>query len=205
MFESCPYGTPLSDACKSYVLPWILAGLAVPVVCLLLITSAMVFLLPWASGHEYWTHMFAWVVERIISQFRHNQKKQYRDEDISMDMVTSNILAWLISNSEDREHVSVALQAISGATIVLPITPLWESGIERQILDCLRRCFSGSWKQGDLRLKPASSPRLACSYLRALSHLRVSDSTDGYGDDPWMVNGIFRRRAPVDELVAVYR
>ncbi|KAG8790163.1 hypothetical protein FRC12_012636 [Ceratobasidium sp. 428] len=99
-------------------------------------------------------------------------------EEAQMDIVTSRILAWLIANSGNGEHINIALRAISAASIGLPKEPLRSLRTEDKVLGQLQRCVLGTWDEGRLTVKPTSSPEVVASLFRALSLLAVPD--DGY-------------------------
>ncbi|KAG9122357.1 hypothetical protein FRC07_001320 [Ceratobasidium sp. 392] len=60
---------------------------------------------------------------------------------VSMDIITSQMLAWLVNNCEDFRSVDTALQAISGANASLPHEPLLECGALQLVLTRLKACL----------------------------------------------------------------
>jgi hypothetical protein len=92
-----------------------------------------------------------------------------------MDLVTSQILSWLITHCEDSRSVDTALQAIAGADHRLPQQPLVECGAGALSLQQLSSC-SQLVISGQYRLKDLSLSALAIKYLRAYM-LLVSGNT----------------------------
>ncbi|KAG9085531.1 hypothetical protein FS749_004351 [Ceratobasidium sp. UAMH 11750] len=95
------------------------------------------------------------------------------DSRVPMDIVTSQMLAWLLSNCEDSRSVDTALQAIAGAQSDLPHEPLVECRILELVLPRMNACI----KQSDI------SP-LAIKYCRVYGAL-ISGPTFGVEGDRW--------------------
>ncbi|KAG9093826.1 hypothetical protein FRC06_011366, partial [Ceratobasidium sp. 370] len=95
---------------------------------------------------------------RAIVDF--SDKADDRYGDVIMDTVTSQMLAWLISNCEDSRSVDEALQAIAGAHRDLPHAPL----VECQALNLVLARLDACNKEG--RLLP-----LAVKYFQTLAVL----------------------------------
>ncbi|KAG9101810.1 hypothetical protein FRC06_002595 [Ceratobasidium sp. 370] len=64
---------------------------------------------------------------------------------VPMDIITSQMLSWIIANCEDTRSVDIALQAIAGTECDLPYEPLLEGGTLRFVLPRLDSYL----KQGD--------------------------------------------------------
>ncbi|KAG8790827.1 hypothetical protein FRC12_010907 [Ceratobasidium sp. 428] len=141
---------------------------------------------------------FTFSIDRRIEQ-------KTKSEEVQMDIVTTRILAWLIANSENGEHVDIALRAISGASIGLPKEPLRSLAAEDKVLRQLQRCVSGTWDE-KLAVKPTTSPKVLSASLRALSLLVVLDNgyilernTNCYLDDRWS-----RWQTPASRIPVIY-
>jgi nitrogen fixation-related uncharacterized protein len=217
--ESCPYGTALSDPFRTYMVPpikWTLAILVGLIPASIVIFLVMLgVLLKWVKCTTLAAHArsvanmlgdeVGLMLEKLITKSRRNQKDEPGTDEVPMDIVTSRILVWLISNSETTLHVSVALQAISGASIALPVSPFRESGVDNLATSSLLGCFSRSWGDGNLRLKPTSNLELASSYFRALSYLLVTDSQGGHHKDYWHRGDYHGVGMNAESNFAVYR
>ncbi|KAG8738575.1 hypothetical protein FRC12_016710 [Ceratobasidium sp. 428] len=92
---------------------------------------------------------------------------------VPMDLVTSQMLAWLIANCENSRSVDIALQAISGADDDLPGEPLVECGALKLALLRLEAC-----------IKLGSTSSAALQYYRA-SGVLVSGSMAQATEDRW--------------------
>ncbi|KAG9093672.1 hypothetical protein FRC06_011417 [Ceratobasidium sp. 370] len=99
-------------------------------------------------------------------------KADGRYGDVIMDTVTSQMLAWLISNCEDSRSVDEALHAIAGAHRDLPHEPL----VECQALNLVLARLDACNKQ--------DRPPLAVKYCRTYAVL-MSWSTFGVKEDQW--------------------
>ncbi|KAG8718025.1 hypothetical protein FRC08_006114 [Ceratobasidium sp. 394] len=93
----------------------------------------------------YWMLCFLFIRTIIffpLLVFRPGQIANSRGHDdsgddytkIPMDMITSQMLSWLIANCEDSRSVDIALQAITGADSNLPHEPLIKCGILGYVL-----------------------------------------------------------------------
>ncbi|KAG9093411.1 hypothetical protein FS749_014418 [Ceratobasidium sp. UAMH 11750] len=71
---------------------------------------------------------------RQIANSRGHDDSSDNYTTVPMDMITSQMLSWLIANCEDSRSVDIALQAITGADSDLPHEPLIESGILGYVL-----------------------------------------------------------------------
>lgn len=218
IFESCPYETAISDPLKAYALPpvkWILAALFSPIVslscfvCMSLLSLAE--FIGWSRLEPPLEFCFDTSLNAldtliaIVTLKPRDTREQSRSAETPMDLITSRILTWVILNSEDTSHIDVALQAISGASIELPLAPLHKHNITEEVSSRLTRCFSGSSLNGELSLKPSSSFGLVSSYFRALSHLLMSDSSFGFEADNWDKHNNLVLSIPPDRLVDMYR
>lgn len=217
-FESCPYGTVLSTPLRVYVVPptkWVLAALTFLVCCLLfLFGTALGLFLMCIRLHDLSERVGKVLIASgnglkplaVILGFKDPVcGGKSNGEEIPMDIVTSRILAWLILNSEDTSHVGVALRAISGASIELPMHPLLKLDVQELVSGRLVRCLSGNGQNGELSLRPNSSFELASSYFRALSHLLVSDSSFDCETDKWGGHNNIGLSVPPDRLIGIYR
>ncbi|KAG8684300.1 hypothetical protein FRC08_013764, partial [Ceratobasidium sp. 394] len=103
------------------------------------------------------------------------------DEDSSlMDDLSSRALAWLIVNYGDTKSLDIALQAIAGADIHLPIHPLVGCNAPSLLLHRLANCCVTRQKTGEYFLKDNNLIEAATLYSRAicviaLDDIRVSD------------------------------
>ncbi|KAG9086642.1 hypothetical protein FS749_003505 [Ceratobasidium sp. UAMH 11750] len=95
------------------------------------------------------------------------------DVRVPMDIVTSQMLAWLLSNCEDSRSVDTALQAIAGAQSDLPHEPLVECRILEFVLPRMNAC-----------IKQNSISPLAIKYCRVYGVL-ISGPTFGVEGDRW--------------------
>jgi hypothetical protein len=91
------------------------------------------------------------------------------DGGVPMDIVTSQMLSWLIVNCEDSRSVDLALQAISGATDTLPQVPLMESGALMLVSQRLEACFHFDSNSQQHRVQDPSMSALAKVYCRSFS------------------------------------
>lgn len=219
--ESCPYGTVLSEPFRVFILPpvlWFLAGVPGLVMLLLMIVLWFPYFILKCVGYVDLARQFHLAVGLLPDKFtrllellgletdKEKQETEAQNEEVPMDIVTSRILGWLISHSENKNHVTIALQAISAASIEMPMNPLRKCGVEEQVSSQLLKCFSGSWGRDEhLTLKPTSDLKLASSYFRALSHLLVSDSSNGYHWDHWGMDDSVGWWIFGESLIEVYR
>ncbi|KAG8796435.1 hypothetical protein FRC12_022917 [Ceratobasidium sp. 428] len=198
VFDTCPFGTVFSEPLK----PFAVLGariLAAVVVFLLLPLFLACSSLRAIFKHAKCNRLGDIVktvndrltfVGRCVGPFaffyheRVNEKPA--DEEPTMDTVTSSILAWLIKNSENRDHVSIALQAISAASIELPMAPLRIIKAEEVAFQQLEK-YVPTFGQSAF-ISPTSSPKEVLLLSRALSHLLVSDSNSRYCGDYWYVD-----------------
>ncbi|KAG9090271.1 hypothetical protein FS749_000690 [Ceratobasidium sp. UAMH 11750] len=111
------------------------------------------------------------------------------DARISMDTVTSQMLAWLISNCEDSRSVDTALQAIAGAQSDLPHEPLVECQILGHMLPRMEACINQN-----------GVPPLAAKYCRSYGVL-VSGFTFGVQGDRWLHS----RNVPTAQAKDIHR
>jgi hypothetical protein len=91
------------------------------------------------------------------------------DGGVPMDIVTSQMLSWLIVNCEDSRSVDLALQAISGATDTLPQVHLMESGALMLVCQRLEACFHFDPNSRQHSLQHPSMSALANVYCRSFS------------------------------------
>ncbi|QRV99364.1 phosphatidylinositol phosphatase PTPRQ [Ceratobasidium sp. AG-Ba] len=93
---------------------------------------------------------------------------------IPMDDTTSGALYWLISNSEHGDHVNIALQAISGAELHLPMDLLRKRWILNQIGAQLQMWCMRATK-GNAATSHAGHHKVLVSLFRALSRALTTD------------------------------
>ncbi|KAH7341627.1 hypothetical protein B0J17DRAFT_647318 [Rhizoctonia solani] len=127
------------------------------------------------------SHYIDFLLRKSLSRFRHcgfTQRflaRQY-DSDATADLtgslsdqVTSRVLGWLISHSQDERAVDLALQAIAGADPGMPVQPLIQSNVVQQLATRFMACFNVHPKTGLSFLNRMGSPEIASLYGRALS------------------------------------
>ncbi|QRV94442.1 transmembrane protein [Ceratobasidium sp. AG-Ba] len=91
------------------------------------------------------------------------------DQLAHMDIVTSQMLAWMIANCEDSRSVDIALQAISGARAVFPLGPLKECEAYYSTYDRVKSLVQVDAVLQRYELRNPSMLRTALRYCRALS------------------------------------
>jgi hypothetical protein len=104
------------------------------------------------------------------------------DQEALMDLVTSQMLSWLVVNCEDSRSIDIALQAIAGATTKLPQAPLAECGAIRLVSQRLETCFQQDQTSQQYRLKDQSMLALAIVYSRSFRVLFPEKSYNFYWD-----------------------
>jgi hypothetical protein len=100
--------------------------------------------------------------------------------EVPMDLTTSEMLAWLLTNCEDPRHIALTVQSLAGAEPWLPRLPLLENGILRHVYQCLDGCFEADSQETAFSLKSLVLPDLACLYLRALNFLFSYHNYEGF-------------------------
>ncbi|KAG9123396.1 hypothetical protein FRC07_014991, partial [Ceratobasidium sp. 392] len=101
-------------------------------------------------------------------------EKQQIDEATLMDGLTSRAIAWLVANYEDTKSADIALQAIAGADVRLPMELLVELDVKNMLHQRLLSC---SVTRQKTRRKYLKSPNLlepATLYGRALAAFQLS-------------------------------
>jgi hypothetical protein len=106
------------------------------------------------------------------------------DQGVPMDIVTSQMLSWLIVNCEDSRSIDTALQAIAGATHDLPQEPLVECGVGTMLLQRLDSCSQWDQTSRQYRLRDPSLLPSVLKHLRACIML-VSGDTHSVLQDRW--------------------
>ncbi|QRV79734.1 transmembrane protein [Ceratobasidium sp. AG-Ba] len=91
--------------------------------------------------------------------------------EVPMDMVTSQMLAWIITNCEDSRSVDVALQAIAGAGHELPYEPLAQCSARDLIIQRIKQCVLWDPLSGKIVVKEARIMPEALIYCGAYSVL----------------------------------
>ncbi|KAG8793215.1 hypothetical protein FRC12_003505 [Ceratobasidium sp. 428] len=99
------------------------------------------------------------------------------DQVATMDAVTSQMLAWLLTNCEDSRPINTALQAIAGAKHDLPHKALAECGALQMVFSRLSNCVQWDQSAKRYQVKDLSLLPMALTYCRAYSVLM---SGDGY-------------------------
>ncbi|CAE6462245.1 unnamed protein product [Rhizoctonia solani] len=160
-------------------------GVAIPVLSITALTFifyATTTILPLGNAYcPYNTplsHYIDVVLRKFLSPFRKfgfTQRflaPQY-DSDAAADLtsdlsdqVTSRALGWLITHSQDERSVDLALQAIAGADVRMPVQPLIESNVVGRLATRFMACFSHDSK---IRLAGTTLPQVASLYGRALT------------------------------------
>jgi hypothetical protein len=112
------------------------------------------------------------------------------DQGVPMDVVTSQMLSWLIVNCEDSRSIDTALQAIAGATHELPQEPLVECGVGTMLLQRLDSHTQWDQTSRQYRLRDSSLLPSVLKHLRAYI-LLVSGNTHSVAQDRWNSYRIF--------------
>ncbi|QRV94435.1 phenylalanine-tRNA ligase beta subunit [Ceratobasidium sp. AG-Ba] len=121
--------------------------------------------------HAHWLHsLLVYLMEVLYPGYKDDDSGTEDDTFARMDVVTSQMLAWMIVNCEDTRSVDVALQAISGARSVFPLEPLKECDAYPLAYGRVKH----SLMQGDAgsrrsKLRNPSMLRPALRYCRALT------------------------------------
>ncbi|KAG8736519.1 hypothetical protein FRC10_009218 [Ceratobasidium sp. 414] len=92
-------------------------------------------------------------------------------DKVPADILTSQMLAWLISNCEDSRSVDTALQAIAGANHNLPHQPLKDCGVFGLVSTRLDAYIERDTKSKKYTVKDASQLLIALIYCRTYSIL----------------------------------
>jgi hypothetical protein len=101
--------------------------------------------------------------------------------EVPMDLVTSEMVAWLLANCEDPKLMNITVQSLGGAQFWLPRLPLLENGAIRHIFQYLEGCFElDSISDGALCLKTMASPDSASLYHRALNFILTYHNYEGF-------------------------
>jgi hypothetical protein len=104
--------------------------------------------------------------------------------EVPMDLVSSEMIAWLLANCEDPKYLAVVIQSLAGADPWLPRLPLLENGVLLHIYQCLDGCFE---RENTFRLKSLVSPDLACLYVRGLNFMLAYHNYGGfYSSGGWI-------------------
>jgi hypothetical protein len=109
--------------------------------------------------------------------------------EVPMDLVTSEMLAWLLTNCEDPKLTAVVIQSLAGAEPWLPRLPLLENDVLRNLYQCLDGCFELDSCSNTFSLKGLVSPDLAALYVRGLNFVLAYHNHEGFycpgGDEDW--------------------
>ncbi|QRV79813.1 activating signal cointegrator 1 complex subunit 3 [Ceratobasidium sp. AG-Ba] len=150
----CPYSTPITP--------------------ILGFVRHMVYLV---VRYEFNRTIHATWLESLLGHLSEMLNPEHRDDDSQaeedvfahMDVITSQMLAWMIVTCEDSRSVDIALQSISGARPAIPLGPLKEReaySLARRRVRSLMQWDTGSWVY---QLKNPSMLRTASRYCRAMS------------------------------------
>lgn len=126
VWEFCPYNTPATSLVR-----WVVTPLLEPLAKLfgsLLHTLKML-----RRRIEGPLGLAVYRIEEALRNFSSHTditEPAVDDETIApMDLVTCQMLVWLVVNCEDSRSVDITLQAIAGATDDLPRALLWENKV----------------------------------------------------------------------------
>ncbi|KAG9126763.1 hypothetical protein FRC07_002061 [Ceratobasidium sp. 392] len=95
------------------------------------------------------------------------------DEKTLIDILTSRAIAWLLVNYEDTKSADIALQAIAGADVRLPMELLVELDVENMLYQRLLSCSATRQKTGRWYLKSPNLLEPATLYGRALAAFKL--------------------------------
>ncbi|KAG8718605.1 hypothetical protein FRC08_004849 [Ceratobasidium sp. 394] len=162
----CPYSTPATV-------------LKAPLLVLLKPARSLIdrarFRSYWALSRWTTEDYPAWLqlaLERMTSWLapestNHDPDRSTTEETkVPMDMVTAQMLAWLIENCEDQRSVDTALQAFSGADDGLPVVPLGDT-LFYLAMSRLDTCVKPKPKSEALSAEELSQLSIALRYSRA--------------------------------------
>jgi hypothetical protein len=137
------------------------------------------------------------------------------DGGVPMDIVTSQMLSWLIVNCKDSRSVDLALQAISGATNTLPQVPLMDCGALMLVCQRLETCFSWDQNSEQHSLQHPSMSALANVYCRSFSMALAGNKYCNHWDrwtpdfatemERWLKGFIFYRSASIHTTYVLLR
>ncbi|QRV96300.1 hypothetical protein RhiJN_24318 [Ceratobasidium sp. AG-Ba] len=163
----CPFGTPVTPVAQ-YVRP-ILTGFRH-------LLFSIVVNFSWKTSYPKWLGP--------QNADEKTEKPKEFEPAVPMDIVTSQMLAWMIVNCEDSRSVDLALQAIAGARHELPQTTLADARA-LELIDTRLRA-STRWDRCTGRFQP-KHPGLARAILRYGRSYTVLITGDGYkcGNDSW--------------------
>ncbi|KAG8704385.1 hypothetical protein FRC09_003554 [Ceratobasidium sp. 395] len=105
-----------------------------------------------------------------------DQDETQTEKDNLMDILTSRAIAWLLVNYEDTKSADIALQAIAGANIHLPMQPLMDCYAGDLLLQRLDNCYTTRQKTGRRYLKNSNLLEPASLYSRALATIPLRGS-----------------------------
>ncbi|KAG8714298.1 hypothetical protein FRC09_017778 [Ceratobasidium sp. 395] len=102
-----------------------------------------------------------------------------RASEVLMDSVTSDMLAWILAESQDIKSIDIALQAVSGASSLLPLEHL---ALPQTIdLVATQLSYFGRLSEGQCKEKEITTLSKALTYCRAYKILAL----DGEPQQPW--------------------
>ncbi|KAG9121860.1 hypothetical protein FRC07_002005 [Ceratobasidium sp. 392] len=116
-----------------------------------------------------------------------NDRSVFQTAEVPMDMVTSQMIAWLITNCEDSRSVDIALQAIAGGNFNLPYEPLVQCGARELVIQRLRACTQWDHESNRVLVKELPMMPQALAYCGAYGLLVSSDRYQS-DRDLWNLN-----------------
>ncbi|KAG9124412.1 hypothetical protein FRC07_011726 [Ceratobasidium sp. 392] len=102
------------------------------------------------------------------------------EPDPRMDITTSHMLSWLLTNCNDSKTIELVVCSLAGAEPWLPRLPLLESDALSTLFLCLNKCFEFNYRIDTYSLKPGISPDTASLCLRALQYLLGYHNSCGF-------------------------
>ncbi|KAG8694828.1 hypothetical protein FRC08_008234, partial [Ceratobasidium sp. 394] len=90
---------------------------------------------------------------------------------VPMDSVSSQMIAWILTNCEDSHSIDTALQAIAGAGQNLPHEPLAPCSAVNMLIQRFNSCIHWDSHSGRYRVKNIAMLPMALGYCRAYSVL----------------------------------
>jgi hypothetical protein len=100
--------------------------------------------------------------------------------EVPMDLVTSEMIAWLLANCEDPRLTAIVIQSLAGAEPWLPRLPLLENDVLQNLYRYFDGCFESDSQENIFRLKGLVSPDLAALYVRGLNFLVAYHNYEGH-------------------------
>ncbi|KAG8723582.1 hypothetical protein FRC09_002728 [Ceratobasidium sp. 395] len=124
-----------------------------------------------------------------------------RAAEVLMDSVTSDMIAWILTESQDIKSIDIALQAVSGASSLLPLRPLaLPQAID--LVDSQLSCFK-QLNEGQCKDKGITILSKALTYCRTYKILAL-DSKSRQPWDRWKSSNPQQNSANVLEFIGLY-